>query len=245
MLIFAHRGASGQYPENTYAAFDAAVSQAADYIELDITLSADGHWLVLHDDTLDRTTNGTGVAGFTNASQIAQLDAGSWKGRRYAGLSVPMIEDVLTRYRGKIGLNIEIKPFFPITANDLLERALESLLEQLDTLEVTDSTIISSANFYILDLLRRYHAGIRLALVYQRSITEYDPRYVNDRLALWSIHPYYRQLTEGFVNNCHTASMKVIPFTINRAEQFRRVKHLPIDGLITNWPAKAATVFAD
>lgn len=108
-LILAHRGASAYAPENTLAAFDLAVRQGADYIELDVQLSADGIPFVLHDENLERTTGGKGRASLRTADELMRLDAGAWFSPRFAGQRIPLLEDVLLRYYNRIGLLIELK----------------------------------------------------------------------------------------------------------------------------------------
>jgi glycerophosphoryl diester phosphodiesterase len=108
-LIVAHRGASSYAPENTVAAFDLALQMGASHLELDVHLTRDDHLVVIHDDTVDRTTNGTGpVAGQTLAA-LQALDAGAWFGEAFAGARIPMLADVLTRYQGRAHLHIELK----------------------------------------------------------------------------------------------------------------------------------------
>src|SRR3954468_3765636 len=107
--IVAHRGASGYAPENTIAAFDKAVEMNADYIEIDVQRSQDGKLVVIHDQTVDRTTNGTGNVKDLTFQQLNRLDAGSWKGIQFTGEKIPAFEEILDRYYGKIGILIELK----------------------------------------------------------------------------------------------------------------------------------------
>ena len=83
MYIIAHRGSSSAAPENTIAAFDVAVEQGADYIELDVQMTMDQHVVVIHDDTVDRTTNGNGLVKSYTLDQLKKLDAGSWFDQQY------------------------------------------------------------------------------------------------------------------------------------------------------------------
>src|SRR5713101_4603975 len=96
-LIIAHRGASSYAPENTMAAFDLAFQMGASHLELDVHLTCDDHLVVIHDDTVDRTTNSTGpVAGQTLAA-LQTLDAGAWFGNEFAGQHIPLFGQVLER----------------------------------------------------------------------------------------------------------------------------------------------------
>ena len=108
-MVIAHRGASSYAPENTLAAFDLALAMGARHLELDVHLSSDGHVVVIHDDTVDRTTNGSGtVTGHTLAA-LQELDAGSWFGAAFAGARIPTLDEVLARYQGRVHVHTEIK----------------------------------------------------------------------------------------------------------------------------------------
>ncbi|NTF09456.1 glycerophosphodiester phosphodiesterase family protein [Agrobacterium rubi] len=107
--IVSHRGANHFAPENTFAAANLALSQGADYIELDVRESADGVLYVFHDETLDRTTNGTGPVGHALSSEIDSLDAGSWFGEAFKGAVVPRLDSYLEHLRGRAGVYIELK----------------------------------------------------------------------------------------------------------------------------------------
>lgn len=107
--IVSHRGANTFAPENTFAAADLALEQGADYIELDVRESADGVLYVIHDETLDRTTNATGPVGHMLSSEIDTLDAGSWFGEKFKGAVMPRLDAYLEHLRGRAGVYIELK----------------------------------------------------------------------------------------------------------------------------------------
>jgi glycerophosphoryl diester phosphodiesterase len=108
-MVIAHRGASSCAPENTLAAFDLAIRMGVRHIEFDVHSSRDGHLVVIHDDTLDRTTNGSGPVSNHTLGALRELDAGSWFGAAFAGERVPTFDDVLSRYGGRIHIHAEIK----------------------------------------------------------------------------------------------------------------------------------------
>ena len=108
-FFIAHRGASGTAPENTLPAIDSALAAGVDYIEIDVHLSLDGKVIVIHDATVDRTTNGTGKVQKLTAEYIQSLDAGSWFGEPFIGVKVPTLEEVIRHIDGKVKLLIEIK----------------------------------------------------------------------------------------------------------------------------------------
>ncbi|HEX2514267.1 MAG TPA: glycerophosphodiester phosphodiesterase family protein, partial [Chloroflexota bacterium] len=108
-LVVAHRGASAEAPENTLAAFRLALQQGAPAVECDVHLSADGYPVVIHDETVDRTTNGKGAVGGLTRAALQGLDAGSWRGPRFAGEPIPTLEETLELCAGRARLFIEIK----------------------------------------------------------------------------------------------------------------------------------------
>jgi glycerophosphoryl diester phosphodiesterase len=98
LMVIAHRGASSYVPENTFAAFDLALQMGVRHIELDVQLTSDGHLVVIHDDTVDRTTNGSGLVTRHTLESLRGLDAGSWFGTRFAGECIPLFDEVLARF---------------------------------------------------------------------------------------------------------------------------------------------------
>ena len=114
-LIAAHRGFSAQYPENTMASFEAAVQAGAHMIELDVTLSRDEEVVVIHDDTVDRTSDGSGPVRAFTLRELKQLDAGRWFQPRFSGEKIPALKEVLAAFKDRIWINIEIKPQDPLS----------------------------------------------------------------------------------------------------------------------------------
>ena len=110
-LSIAHRGASSYAPENTVEAFDLALQMGAVHLELDVHLSCDEHLVVIHDDTLERTTNGAGPVAAQTLKTLQALDAGSWFGEAFAGARIPTLLEVLERYRGRAYLHLELKGY--------------------------------------------------------------------------------------------------------------------------------------
>ena len=108
-LIIAHRGASSYAPENTIAAFDLALQLGARHLELDVHLTRDDYLVIIHDDTLGRTTNGTGPVASQTLAILQTLDAGAWFGEAFVGARIPTLAEVLTRYQGRAHLHIELK----------------------------------------------------------------------------------------------------------------------------------------
>lgn len=109
ILNIAHRGASAYAPENTFAAFDRALELNVSHVEMDVHLTRDGHIVVIHDDRVDRTTDGTGSVAERTLAELRALDAGSWFGAKFTGERIPTLDEVLQRYKDRLYLHIEIK----------------------------------------------------------------------------------------------------------------------------------------
>ena len=108
-LCVAHRGASSYAPENTFAAFDKALEFGVTHVELDVHFSRDGHLVVIHDDALDRTTDGSGPVADMTLAELRELDAGAWFGPEFAGERIRTLAEVFERYKGRLHFHVEIK----------------------------------------------------------------------------------------------------------------------------------------
>jgi glycerophosphoryl diester phosphodiesterase len=108
-MVIAHRGASSYAPENTLAAFDLALQMGVRHIELDVHATSDGHIVVIHDNTVDRMTNGSGPVASYTLAVLQGLDAGAWFGDKFAGEQIPTFEAVLARYKGRVHIHTEVK----------------------------------------------------------------------------------------------------------------------------------------
>ena len=155
-VIFAHRGASGEAPENTLAAFKLGLAQGCDAFELDVHLSKDGQIVVIHDGTIDRTTDGLGAVNEMTVEELKAFDAGSWFDEKYRGERIPLLEEVFDITPGHIIINIEIKGSY----NGQLEPALIDLLKKRDRL---DTVVISSFDWKSLRYIKELEPGSKSA----------------------------------------------------------------------------------
>ena len=157
--VLAHRGYSARYPENTLCAFEAALEAGADVIELDVGLSADRVPMVLHDDTLERTTNGQGPLAAHTATELAELDAGGWFAPECAGERIPTLQAVLERIGARVVLDLELKTsaFEAPAPDDALERQVHALVERLGLL---GSVFVSSFEHEFLARTRGLATGL-------------------------------------------------------------------------------------
>lgn len=236
--VVAHRGYSSQAPENTLAAFEKAIDAGADMIELDITLSDDGHFIVIHDDTLDRTTDGRGFIAHHSLEQIKRYDAGSWHSPEFAGQKLLTINEVLDQIAPRIAINIEIKPLFTLKAVGKLEAAIRRLVDDVESRGLTESIIFSSFNFFVLEYLRSLSAKVRLGVLYRHPFSEFDPVHVCGMLKAYSLHPHISLTDAPLVSTMHQIGVKVMPFTVNDADMMRNVIFYGVDGAFSDYPER-------
>jgi glycerophosphoryl diester phosphodiesterase len=162
-LVIAHRGASGTCPENTLAAFRHAQALGADMIELDVQLARDGNVVVIHDWTLDRTTDGSGPVGARSLAELRALDAGAWFASAFGGERIPTLAEVLAEVR--IPVNVELKPL----GDDGLEAAALAVVEMAGALP---RVVFSSFELAALERLRARSRAASLAVLWETDSME-------------------------------------------------------------------------
>jgi glycerophosphoryl diester phosphodiesterase len=234
-LIIAHRGYRARYPENTLAAFDAGLAAGADALEFDVRLTSDGHAVVIHDQTLERTTSGRGAVERCPLATLRRLDAGSWFDRRHAGARVPTLAEVLERFGRVIDLNIEIKTpgadCRPVDADLALE-----VLRQVHAHRLADRVLISSANRRVLELVAARRRPLEVALVDGAALSAETVDWCRQTgAAAW--HPDHRRLTPAAVARMHAAGCRVCAYTVNDASRAAALARIGVDGIFTDEPA--------
>lgn len=231
-LLIGHRGYPARYPENTLAAFEGAMQAGCDMIELDVTLTRDRRVVVIHDDTLDRTTTGKGPVRDHTLAEIKALDAGSWFDARFAAERVPELAEVLTLTAGRCLLNIEIKAsaFEAVFPVDAIEHQVVKLVKESGAM---DRVILSSFDQRFLARIAAMGTPPPIAYI---SSHRADKRLLDMLLAMkaYSWHPRFKVLTRRQVALLHAAGLKVFPWTINTREEAERLLALGVDGLICN-----------
>lgn len=235
--IIGHRGYRAKYPENTLAAFEAAIAAGATMIELDVMLSRDRKVVVIHDATLDRTTNGKGsVADFTLA-ELKQLDVGSWFNKQFADQQIPELSEVLDLVNGRAYVNIEIKSdaYEPQHPPDAIEKQVVDVLRQKNLL---DTSMISSFDVNILEQIAFMKNTPVTAFISKKPANKNTVHMCN-RLHVLSWHPDHRIVTRNQVEQMHAAGIKVFPFNVDTLEDFDKVSGMQVDGVITNDPELA------
>jgi len=240
-LVIAHRGARDVAPENTLAAFRAALDADADGVELDVSRCQTGEIVVLHDDTLERTTNGGGPLARTPYYALRELDAGGWFAPQFAGEQVPLLSEVLELARdvrqggGRLRVNIEIKGMDH--KGDGIE---EEIAEMVRARELERDVVISSFNPLALWRMRQAAPELQRALLYAAGMPAALSQVWPSRLlSPITFHPEWRLISGSRVSRAHAASHRVNVWTVNEEVDLRRCIGWGVDGLITDHPALA------
>lgn len=222
-LVWGHRGASGDAPENTLAAFRLAAEQGADGVELDVQLSADGVPVVIHDETLDRTTDGTGPVKDRTAAELARLDAG-------AGEHVPTLAEVLALL-APTGLEVNVELKNSVEPYPGLEAAA---LDVVRAAGFEDRVWWSTFQHPSLRVLRGLAPDARVGFLHLEALL--DPWLYAQRLDGAALHPAWEALqVPGTIEGCREAGVRVHTWTVNTPEALRVCRG--VDAVITNHPA--------
>jgi glycerophosphoryl diester phosphodiesterase len=251
MLVIGHRGASGYAPEHTLASYDLALELGADFIEQDLQMTKDGVLVVLHDDTLDRTTGGRcrGRVIDHTLAQIRACDAGSWfnaahPGRAradYAGAVIPTLEEVLERYADRASFYIETKK--PEEAPGMEE----SLLALLDRFELRRAAadewrvLIQSFSERSLRMIHGLDPSLPLIqLLHARGETARTIEARLPRIAEYAvgIGPSWRRVDARLVQAARSLCLEVHPYTVNDPALMRRMTKAGVTGMFTDVPDK-------
>ncbi|WP_345812678.1 glycerophosphodiester phosphodiesterase [Paraburkholderia sp. PREW-6R] len=227
--LVAHRCGGTLAPENTLAGFDACVRHGYRMVEFDAKLSADNQLFLLHDDTLERTTNGHGAAADHTWAQLAPLDAGVWFGPQFAGTRLPTLADAAGRCaRDGIAANIEIKPCpgrDEITGR-LVARGALTLWEGLTP------PLLSSFSFDALAAAREAAPSLERGMLFEEVPADWL-RIVRE-LECVSLHASHRHLSEALVAGIHAAGLRVLAYTVNDPERARLLAQWGVDMICTD-----------
>ena len=240
--VVAHRGASGHAPENTFAAFTKAIEMGADAIEIDVHQTADGRIVVIHDDTLERTTDGRGSVASKTLKELQKLDAGSWFSPAFAGERIPVFSEFLELAKGKVGIIVEVKHGSQTYPD--IEKTILSLL-QCHTM--AKDVLISSSLVTVLHTFKRISSTLSLGKVLtQKELwgSLFQPNsfmYKQNLLAqIKEVHPHWSFIDTHFMEWAKSSGMAVIPWTVNKERKIRAMISREVQGVITNFPDIAA-----
>lgn len=237
-LLIGHRGSPVHAPENTLASFEIAAAQGADAIEFDVKLSADGEVIILHDLTVNRTTDGKGRVARLTLSALQQLDAGAWFSKQFAGERIPTLESVCAVLGQRLYLNIELTNY--ATPFDALVRKVTNIVQKY---HLQDRVLLSSFFPHNLALAQRLLPETPCALLtwpgwkghWMTSLALRSRRY-------WAIHPHRSQVTPTLVQQAHAAGKRVHVWTVNEENDIRCMADWGVDAIFTDDVQRARQV---
>lgn len=231
-LRIAHRGASGDFPENTRLAFEKAIEAGADMIEIDCQLTKDGHVVVFHDERLSRTAGVKGSVNGKTLEQLKKLEIGGWQKKSFQGQRILTLEEVLEGVAGKADLCIELKQFTGSQAGIEIK-----ILFTLSHFDYLDQTIVSSFHYPCLERVRELAPEARIGLTYGAGVRE-DPFMVAEQLGASSIHVQKEMATRDFLDRAWADGLDVYVWTVNDVRDMERFLSLGVQGIISDYPEK-------
>ncbi|WP_159067740.1 glycerophosphodiester phosphodiesterase [Paenibacillus ihuae] len=247
VYTIAHRGASGYAPENTIPAFELAVEMKADIIEIDIHLTKDGIPVVIHDDTVNRTTNGKGYVKNMTLEQLERLDAGTWFNEsypmfardKYAGTTIPTLDQVFETFGKEIKYILEIKDSAP-------SPGIETLInESIQKYDLEDVVAIHSFSAGSLRKFHKINPDIPLYQLvwYDYNAVRVSETYLKDiKSYAVGISPNFQGISKAYVSQVKNFGLKVMPYTVNYQVNMDKAYSWGVDGVYTNFPDRLLEV---
>jgi glycerophosphoryl diester phosphodiesterase len=226
--IFAHRGGRKTTPENTIAAFKNSMNLGVAGIELDIQRCSSGEIVVIHDEDINRTTNGVGLVQDISLAELKRISAGTWFDQQFAKENVPTLQEVLDVVDGNLILNIEVKNA-PISYDGIDD----DLLELLSHYRHPDTIIVSSFDH---QLLLRISQKTDIAIGLLAECVFFDMQAYATTLGASFWHPPYDVVRPELVEEAHAIGMLVNVWTVNDARKWRKLIDMGVDGIITDDP---------
>lgn len=237
-MIFGHRGASASAPENTIPSFELALSQGADAVELDVKLTADDQAVVIHDQTVDRTTDGTGKVNRLRLDEIKELDAGKKFKTEFEGVRIPTLDELFESVGKRILINVELTNYS--SPGDRLISIVADIVQRHGLEKDVLFSSFSAGNLKHMKVLLPDTPVALLCLgglpgLIARSslLLRTSPRI---------IHPNIIDVNEGLVNREHNRNRRVHVWTVNQDTDILRLRDMGVDGIFTDDPRNALSV---
>ncbi|WP_079509679.1 glycerophosphodiester phosphodiesterase [Mesobacillus jeotgali] len=232
-LILAHRGYAAEYPENTLLAFKEAEKAGADGLELDVQMTKDGELVVIHDEKVDRTTDGSGMVKDFNFKDLRQLDARFKFSSLTGKQQIPALEEVLEWLAGtRLKCNIELK-------NTIMpyEGMEEKVINMVRKYDLTERIIISSFNHY--SIVHSYMIAPEIEIAPLLSEGLYMPWVYAQSIRATGFHPHWRAAPDEIIKASIESGIEVRPYTVNKDTELERLYRVNCSAVITDDPAKA------
>ncbi|MCM3728736.1 glycerophosphodiester phosphodiesterase [Neobacillus cucumis] len=235
-LKIGHRGAAGYCPENTFASFHRALHLGVDFLEMDVQMTKDGELVVIHDSTVNRTTNGKGKVKDFTLKEIQALDAGSWFDSRFSSEKIPSLGEFLDGFGGKVGILLEIKnpSLYPgieeKIANELLKRGLTNL--------EGPQVIVQSFDQYSLKKFHQLVPSIQIGVLVKR----YTGKGIsNQELVSYSsyasfVNPKITMVSRRLISRIHQHGFKTFIWNVKKRKEVHLLRDYHVEGLICDFP---------
>ncbi|MFX3672962.1 MAG: glycerophosphodiester phosphodiesterase [Paenisporosarcina sp.] len=236
MKIYAHRGSSGTYPENTLAAFRNTATLNIHGVELDVHLTKDGKLVVIHDESIDRTSSGTGYVKDMTLSELSAFDYGSWFSSDFAGEKIPTLEEVLEIFKTtKLHVNIELKSdVFPYEGLEV------KVLQAIEAFQMADRVVVSSFDHEAIREFKKSAPHIEVALLSMEVLVDaYDyARFIPaDALHIFLPTAFRKMTKEALLKG---AIVRV--FTVNEIDHAQTLLQIGVHAIFTDFPEKMMEV---
>lgn len=228
--IIAHRGVPHIAPENTMASFISAIEMGADGIETDVQQTKDGHLVLIHDEKVDRTTDGKGLVKDFTLDEIRKLSAGVKFNRKFKDQKIPTLEEFLELVEGKdLLINIEIK------SGVVLYPGIEKhTIDMIHKYHLDKNIILSSFNHYALVTCKEIDSSIKTGILYMEGLVE--PWEYARKIGADALHPFFYTVRPEIIGDMKKSGLIINPFTVDGQREMEAMIDLGVDGIITNYP---------
>ena len=232
--VVAHRGFSGRFPENTAVAFNKALALDVEMIELDVHLAKDGSLIVIHDATVDRTSDGTGRVDALTLDEIKEMDAGTWFDPAFKGERFLVLGEALDLIGDRVRLNVHVKAY-----DETRMAVVTQTIDEIGSRDLIETSFIASDEQSI---------GVAKQLLPELAVcnltTQPKDTYIARSLSYGCeiLQPGHAQVEEAFVSEAHTYGLEVNPFYADVESEMRRLIGAGVDGILTNHPDLLQTV---
>ncbi|MCU4966326.1 glycerophosphodiester phosphodiesterase [Bacillus toyonensis] len=242
----AHRGASAYAPEHTIAAYKLGQQLKGDYIEIDLQMTKDGHLLAMHDETVNRTTNGKGLVKEHTLEEMKQLNVGSFFNEKYPNLAkkefenakVPTLKEIIEMFGHNANYYIETK------SPDEYAGMEEKLLEIIKYYQISDKVIIQSFSEESLQKIHSLHANIPLVqlLSYKKAVQLNELEIEKYKTYCIGLGMNYKYIDSAYVKKIKKHGLEVHPFTVDNEKDMKNLLSWGVDGMFTNYPDRLHSI---
>lgn len=231
VLNIAHRGASAYCPENTMAAFKSALELGATGIETDVQMTLDGQLVLIHDESLKRTTGSPKLVKDVTLEELKQLDAGSWFKPEFAGERIPTLRELLELVRPYDGVMVNLELKNGVVLYPGLE---EAVIEEIRLQGMSERIVISSFNHYSLVLSKQLAPEVRTGILYMEGL--YEPWEYAARIGADALHAAHYAVLPEWVAQAAEQGVVYHPWTVNEPAEMKRLLKAGVAGIITDYP---------